>query len=559
MSDIDNTTPGSTTPATFGVTTDQPDYAPGSTATFTATGVTVGGSVEFAVADDPANPGDDGDVDVYKRFIITDGGDGDLDGQANGTVVAQWQVPATGDATNATLDLQVTDVSTGSTAETTFTDAAGSTNKVYQHWADAGTPEWNNNILNDAKSDYFEGDVIPHIYVYKASNQVPLVNGQSYSFNITYNYYQANTNAGGFDYITTYNLSRTPGPNDATNPFIAPSADGSFVDGGGTQGVFYTVDANITNVSGGTYTGTTTKDGHVTVTFTYTGTTTSNGIAEIFFGLHVAQPGGVPDQGAGPTDGANAWTGGSLQTTVDIGGSGATSIQLAPAAIIAGEISGIKFNDVDGDGIYDAGEAGLAGWTIFIDSNNNGQLDAGEASTVTDATGAYSFSVTPDADKSDVDNDPYIIREVNQAGWTHTSADPAPILITAADPTETNVNFGNQQQNPALNITKDASVPGGTADAAGEVISYTITVQNTGNVTLTGVTVGDPFADAGSIVRGADVVGDNDALLEVGETWGYTAAHTVTQAEIDCNSAGEGWLENEATADSNETGPDTDD
>src|SRR5215207_7009260 len=115
MSDIDLTTSGSTTPTTFGVTTDQPDYAPGSTATFTVTGATVGGTVEFAVADDPADPGDDVDADVYKRLLVTDGGDGDLDGQANGTVVAQWQVPATGDATNATLDLQVIDVSTGST------------------------------------------------------------------------------------------------------------------------------------------------------------------------------------------------------------------------------------------------------------------------------------------------------------------------------------------------------------------------------------------------------------------------------------------------------------
>ena len=69
----------------------------------------------------------------------------------------------------------------------------------------------------------------------------------------------------------------------------------------------------------------------------------------------------------------------------------------------------------------------------------------------------------------------------------------------------------------------------------------------------------DPYADAGSIVRGADVVGDNDGLLEVGETWSYTAAHTVTQAEIDCNGGGDGQLENTATADSNETGPDTDD
>ena len=59
-------------------------------------------------------------------------------------------------------------------------------------------------------------------------------------------------------------------------------------------------------------------------------------------------------------------------------------------------------------------------------------------------------------------------------------------------------------------------------------------------------------------MRGADVVGDNDGLLEVGETWGYTAAHTVTQAEIDSNGGGDGELENTATADSNETGPDTD-
>jgi uncharacterized repeat protein (TIGR01451 family) len=107
---------------------------------------------------------------------------------------------------------------------------------------------------------------------------------------------------------------------------------------------------------------------------------------------------------------------------------------------------------------------------------------------------------------------------------------------------------------PSLNITKDASVPGNTADVAGEVISYTIGVQNTGNQTLTGVTVSDPFIS--NLTRIADTTGDNDNLLEVGETWAYTASHTVTQAEIDS-----GWstIVNTATADSNETGPDTDD
>src|SRR5262249_23058169 len=201
---------------------------------------------------------------------------------------------------------------------------------------------------------------------------------------------------------------------------------------------FYTVDANITNVSAVTYTGSGNKDGHVTVTFTYTGATTTNGIAEIFYGLHIARPGDVPNQGAGPTNGASAWTGGSLQTTVDIGGSGATSIQLAPPAIIHGEISGIKVNDLDGDTVKGANELDLSGCTIFLDTNNNGSLDSGEASTVTGAGGAYSFSVTPDADKTDPDNDPYIVREVQQSPWTQTTPNPAPILITAEDPTETN-------------------------------------------------------------------------------------------------------------------------
>ena len=113
-------------------------------------------------------------------------------------------------------------------------------------------------------------------------------------------------------------------------------------------------------------------------------------------------------------------------------------------------------------------------------------------------------------------------------------------------------------QNPALNIVKEA-VPGQIADVAGETLNYTITVANTGNTTLTGVVVTDPNADAGSIVRVADVVGDNDTLLEVGETWAYTAAHTVTQAEIDSNGGGDGDIDNIATADSDQTGPDTDD
>ena len=135
-----------------------------------------------------------------------------------------------------------------------------------------------------------------------------------------------------------------------------------------------------------------------------------------------------------------------------------------------------------------------------------------------------------------------------------------------ADSDQTGTDTANASvplvQTPALSITKvvhdvDGDTTAPVADAAGDVISYTITVANTGNTTLTGVVVTDPNADAGTIVRGADVVGDNDGLLEVGETWGYTATHTVTQAEIDSNGGGDGDIDNTATADSDQTGPDS--
>ncbi|MCO4087614.1 MAG: DUF11 domain-containing protein [Limnohabitans sp.] len=438
--------------------------------------------------------------------------------------------------------------------------------KVYQHWADgdaaSGTKaEWNNNILSDSKSDYFEGEVVPHVFYYTASNSQPLVNGQSYSFNVTYNYYQANTNAGGFLFMTSPDVDRDP-----TNfAGIATTEDVIFDNGGGTLGNFQTVNANITDVSQVTYTTTVggTMDGQVTITFIYTGSTTKTGGAEIQYGLMIANPGAVPDQGSGPTLGATAWTGGSLQTTVDIGGKGAMSLQLMTSAIIDGEISGMKFNDMDGNGARDADgidnvagtaddEVGMASWTIFLDKDADGVLDAGERSTITDAQGRYSFSVTPDADPTDPDNDAYVVREVQQTGWVQTTLNPLGIVITAMSPKFMDVDFGNQQLMPALNIVKDATVPGGTANVAGEVISYTITVQNTGNQMLTGVTVADPMISDLTLVPNA---ASSDGELDVGETWTWTGTHVVTQAEIDAGTP----IVNLATADSNQTDPDTDD
>lgn len=80
--------------------------------------------------------------------------------------------------------------------------------------------------------------------------------------------------------------------------------------------------------------------------------------------------------------------------------------------LIPGAVSGYKWHDLNGDGVFDSDESGIEGWTIFLDSNQNGQLDEGESSTVTDASGFYSFT--------DVRFGNHTVTELNELGWTQT-------------------------------------------------------------------------------------------------------------------------------------------
>ena len=82
----------------------------------------------------------------------------------------------------------------------------------------------------------------------------------------------------------------------------------------------------------------------------------------------------------------------------------------------------------------------------------------------------------------------------------------------------------------------------------------TITVANDGVSTLTGVTVTDPsVSDLAPVVSGGFNSGDtdHDNQLDVGETWQYTASHTVTQDDLDTDGGGDGIIENTVTVDSN--------
>ena len=58
----------------------------------------------------------------------------------------------------------------------------------------------------------------------------------------------------------------------------------------------------------------------------------------------------------------------------------------ASSAAAAGTLQGLLWNDVNANGDRDTGEPGLPGWTVFLDANRNGVLNAGETATTTTAT-----------------------------------------------------------------------------------------------------------------------------------------------------------------------------
>jgi hypothetical protein len=95
----------------------------------------------------------------------------------------------------------------------------------------------------------------------------------------------------------------------------------------------------------------------------------------------------------------------------------------ACGSVTTGTISGTKFVDSNGDGVRQAGEPGLAGITIFLETNCNDRLDSGEPRTTTNADGNYVFT--------DVAAGTYSVREVVAAGWMQTTNNPGAVVVTA--------------------------------------------------------------------------------------------------------------------------------
>ncbi|KAB2716244.1 DUF11 domain-containing protein, partial [Brucella intermedia] len=200
-------------------------------------------------------------------------------------------------------------------------------------------------------------------------------------------------------------------------------------------------------------------------------------------------------------------------------------------------------NDKDGDGLLDQGES--ISYSFLVRNTGNVTLtdvtvndplltNAGIAVTPGPQTlapgGTATFTATYQPTQADID--------AGKVENTATGTGTPPTGVPIVSPPDTVVVPPDQTS--GMTIEKTGTLNDKDGDGLldqGESISYSFLVRNTGNVTLTNVTVNDPLlANAGIAVT------PGPQTLAPGGTATFTATYQPTQADIDA-----GKVENTAT------------
>ncbi|MBI5161842.1 MAG: DUF11 domain-containing protein, partial [Micrococcales bacterium] len=202
-------------------------------------------------------------------------------------------------------------------------------------------------------------------------------------------------------------------------------------------------------------------------------------------------------------------------------------------------------------GAYTSGSGAVGSvirWTIGIRNSGNVTL-SGIAATDTLAglgTLAYSWPGTAgtlapgqtatavaDYTVTQADVDAGAVRN------TATATGRTPQNATVAR-TSPQANVSTAAAAPALSLAKAGTVLGGAAGNAGDVLQYTFTLRNTGNVTVTGASVTDPLGGLSTLTYAWP---GTAGTLAPGQTATATARYTITQADVNSGS-----VRNTATA-----------
>lgn len=134
---------------------------------------------------------------------------------------------------------------------------------------------------------------------------------------------------------------------------------------------------------------------------------------------------------------------GDVRQTATVTTLGTTTADFGNLSTANGSIQGVVWNDLNANGIRETDpatgaftEPGLENWTVFLDTNNDGILQSGEVSVLTNADGAYSFVSVPAGN--------YEVTEVLPSGWNISPTyDTRQTVTVAAGAASTAGDFAN--------------------------------------------------------------------------------------------------------------------
>lgn len=156
---------------------------------------------------------------------------------------------------------------------------------------------------------------------------------------------------------------------------------------------------------------------------------------------------------------------------------------------LLGSIGDYVWEDLNGDGVQDAGEPPLSGVRVFIDVNENGKWDEGEAYSITDANGLYHIGgLTPDTYSVRVDTNTLafgLAPTYDRDGIG--SAHVASVTLTQGEVIR-DVDFGYKIFLADIGVSKVANT---NEIYEGDTVVFTIAVTNFGPDVANPVTIQD--------------------------------------------------------------------
>jgi hypothetical protein len=162
--------------------------------------------------------------------------------------------------------------------------------------------------------------------------------------------------------------------------------------------------------------------------------------------------------------------------------------------LLSATISGVVYQDIGAVGSLQPGDPPLAGWTVFLDLNHDSTLDPGDPSTVTDASGRYTFS--------DVVAGTYDVREETVTGFKAIPDAFQTVSVTDGQ-TLANVDIGNQKlidfTYPGLSAAQD-DVNNGTDVTTANIPYSSIAISGKYIVTINGNSISTYRRDDGTLL-----------------------------------------------------------